>query len=101
MCEQEKKQQRIYDVPNAETKTKKAEIIGVSLWPLSSPDPKPLDYAIWVKKKQKKNEYNFSFRLKLLLRSYGIKCLKNLFWRHVNCFEGVMIQWLKNSGHIE
>ena len=24
-----------------------SEIIGVSLWPQSSPDLKPLDYAIW------------------------------------------------------
>ena len=46
VSEQEKKRQRIYDLFNTKTKTKKiSKIIGVSLWPLSSPDP--LDYAKW------------------------------------------------------
>ena len=48
MSEREKKRQRTYDLLNAETKPKKyPEIIGVSLWLLSSPDLNPLDYAIW------------------------------------------------------
>ena len=48
MSEQEKKWQRIYDLLNTETKPKKiSEIICVSLWPPSSPDRNPLDYAIW------------------------------------------------------
>ena len=47
MSEQEKKRQRIYDLLNAETKPPKIfEILGVSLWPLSSPDLNTLDYAI-------------------------------------------------------
>ena len=47
MNEQEQKWQRIYDLLNAETKPKNiSEIIDVSLWPPSSPDLKPLDYAI-------------------------------------------------------
>ena len=47
MREQEKKQQRIYDLLNTEIKPKKfSKIIGVSLWPPSSPDLNPLDYAI-------------------------------------------------------
>ena len=33
--------------------------------------------------------------LKLLLSSNGVKCLQNLFWRHANRFEGILIQWLK------
>ena len=35
-------------------------------------------------------------RLRRLLRRHGIKCLKNLFWRHANRFEGVLIE--KNVG---
>ena len=36
------------DLLNAETKPKKiSKIIGVSLWPPSSTDHNPLDYAIW------------------------------------------------------
>ena len=48
MSEQEKKQQRIYDLFNHETKPKKiSEIIRVSLWLPSSPDHNPLDYTKW------------------------------------------------------
>ena len=47
MNEQEKKRQRIYDLLNAKTKPPKiSKIIEVSLWPLSHPDLKPLDYAL-------------------------------------------------------
>ena len=45
MSGQEKKQQRIYDLLNAETKRNFSEIPGVSLWPTSSPDINPLNYA--------------------------------------------------------
>ena len=34
-------------------------------------------------------------RLRRLLRSNGIKCLKNLFWRQANRFESLLIQQLK------
>ena len=47
MREQEKKRQRIYNLLNAKTKPKFSEIIGVSVWPSSSPDLNPLDFAIW------------------------------------------------------
>ena len=47
MSEQEKTRQRIYDLLNAETKPKNSKIIGVSGWPPSSADLKPLDYVIW------------------------------------------------------
>ena len=44
MSEQEKKRQRIYDLFHTVTNLKQiSEIIGVSLWPLSSPDYNPLD----------------------------------------------------------
>ena len=46
MCEQEKKQQKIYDLLDAKTKPKNSEIIGVSLCLPSSPDLNPHDYAI-------------------------------------------------------
>ena len=47
MSEQVKKQQRIYDLLNAETKTKiNFQNNGVSLWPPSSLDLNPVDYAI-------------------------------------------------------
>ena len=48
MSEQEKKQQRIYDLLNVETKSKKiSKIIGVFLWPSSSLDLNLIDYVIW------------------------------------------------------
>ena len=52
MSDQEKKQQRIYDLLDAETKPKKiSEIIGFCFLflflPPSCPDLNPLDYAIW------------------------------------------------------
>ena len=56
MSEQEMKQERIYDLFNTETKPKKiSKIIGVSLWPPSSPDLNPLAYAIWVILENKTN----------------------------------------------
>ena len=60
MSEQVRKRQRIYDLLNARTNLKKVEVIGVSLWPLSSPDIHPHDCAIWgdlrKKNKNKKNK---------------------------------------------
>ena len=48
MSEQPKKQQRIYDLLDAETKPKEiSKIIGVSLWLPLSPNLNPLNYAIW------------------------------------------------------
>ena len=48
MSERVKKRQRIYDLFSTETKPKNiSEIIIVSLWPPSSPNLNPLDYAIW------------------------------------------------------
>ena len=48
MSEQEKKWQKVYDLLNAKTKLKKiSKIIGVSLWPPSSPNHNPLDYIKW------------------------------------------------------
>ena len=49
VSEQEKKHQRIYDLLYAKTKAnelKKYEIIGVPLWPPSSPDLNCLDYTL-------------------------------------------------------
>ena len=40
MSQQKKKQQRIYDLVNA-------EIIEVALWPPSNPNRNPLDYTTW------------------------------------------------------
>ena len=55
MSEKEKKQQRIYYFLNVQTKPKRiSEIIGVSLWPPSSPDLNPLDYSMGRFKKQNK-----------------------------------------------
>ena len=54
MSEQEKKQ-KFMICQNVVTKPKFSEIIGVSLWPPSSPDHNPLDYAIWGVLENKKN----------------------------------------------
>ena len=41
-------QERIYDFIDAEIPpTKNSDIIGVSLWPPSSPEHNTLDYAMW------------------------------------------------------
>ena len=53
--EQEKKQ-RIHDLHNAKTEREKSETIGVSLWPLSSPDLNTLDYTIWDVFENEKND---------------------------------------------
>ena len=55
MREQQKKRQRIYDFLNTEIKPIVFEITGVSLWPSSSPDFNPLDYAIWSVLENKTN----------------------------------------------
>ena len=56
ISEQEKKRQRIYDLLNAESKPKRiSKVIGVSLWPASSPDLTPLDYVIWEVLENKTN----------------------------------------------
>ena len=56
MSEQEKKQQIIYDLVHAETKSKKiSKIIEFSLWPPSRPDHNLLDYAKWGILENKKN----------------------------------------------
>ena len=69
VSEQENKRQRIYDLLNAETKpnqTKKkkkknlSEIIGVSLWPKSSPILNPLDYVMWDVLQNKTNAISHS-----------------------------------------
>ena len=52
MSEQETKRQRIYDLLKAKIIS---EIIGVSLWPPSTLDLNPLDYAIWGVLKNKTN----------------------------------------------
>ena len=44
MSEQQKKRQRIYDLLYAK---KISEIIGISLWPPSSPNHNPINYTIW------------------------------------------------------
>ena len=47
MREQQNKRRRIYDFLDAETKPKKdSKIIGVTLWPPSSPDLNPLKNVI-------------------------------------------------------
>ena len=50
MSKQEKKQQRIYNLP------KQSKKIGVSLWPPSTPNLNPLDYTTWdILENKKKN----------------------------------------------
>ena len=90
MSEQEKKQQRICDLLHAKTKTKKiSKIIGVSLWPLST----PLDYAVWGILENKTNatsHQNISFP-KVSIEEEWNK-MSEKFWRHANHFKGVLIQ---------
>ena len=72
-------------------------IIAVSLLPQSSPDLNPFDYALWgvLDNVTNATSHQVLVHLRLFLRSNGIKCLENLFWRHANHFEGVLIQLLK------
>ena len=88
MSEQEKKWLRIYDLVNAETKPNKFfEIIGVSLWPPLSPDPKTLDYAIWgvLENKIKATSYPNIVSIKTTIKEKWNKLSKK------NYFESMQI----------
>ena len=82
-----KKRQRIYDLLNAET-----EIIGVSLWPPSSLDVKPLDYDIRV---VLENKTNAIFHLIVGSLKTTIEEEENvwkiLFWKKANRFKDMLI----------
>ena len=58
-----------------------SDIIGISLWPPSSPNLNPLDYHTWDVLENKTNAISHQNVgcLKLLLRRNRIKCLQNLF----------------------
>ena len=48
-------------------------------------------YRSFWKTKQMQLSIQIFVQLRQLLRRNGIKCQKNLFWRHANRFEGVLI----------
>ena len=104
MSEQEKKQQRIYDLLNAKTKPKtNPEIIFVYLWPVSNPDLNPLAYTIWG---HLENKTNATFHLNIGLLKSAIEEEWNKMSEE---FEGMEIvlkafwwnNWKKNGGHTE
>ena len=75
MSEQEKKQQRIFDLLKTVTKPKKnSEITGFSLWPPSS-----LDFTLYGVFKKMQLPIQILVSLRLLLKRNGIKYQKNLF----------------------
>ena len=53
------KESMICLTPKPSQKKKKSEIIGVSLWPSSSPDLNPLDYATWGVLENKTNATSY------------------------------------------
>ena len=59
-----------------------------------STDLNPLDYAIRgvLKNKTNATSHGYIGSLKAALGRNGKRCLKNLFWRHANHFEDVLIQ---------
>ena len=105
MSEQEKKQQRIYDLLNAKTKPKRiSEIIGVSLRPPWSLNLNPLDYATCGILEDKTNAIShpnigwlktaFEEEWNKMSEKFILKACK-LFQRQVD----TIIE--KNGGHIE
>ena len=79
---------------NAETKPKRfSEMNGVSSWPPSSLDLKPLDYAIWGVLENKTNDPSHPNigSLKTAIEEEWNK-MSEYFLRHENPFEGVLIQ---------
>ena len=56
-----------------------------------SPNLNPLVYAIWRILENKTNATSIQILvcIRWLLRRNGIKYLKNLFWRHTNCFDTI------------
>ena len=52
----------------------------------------PLDYTIGASRKQMQLAIQISASIRLLLKRNGIKGLRNIFWRHANCYEYVLIQ---------
>ena len=61
----------------------------------SGVDPTVLRYIGFLEKQKMQLPIQILLHLRLLLRSNGIKYLKNLFQRHAICLEGVLMQWLK------
>ena len=105
MIEQEKKRQKIHYLLYVETNPKRiSEIIGVSLWPLLSPNLKPLDYAVWGVLENKTNAISHpnigSLKTGIekewnkMSDEFIMKACKS-FWRLVD----TIIE--KNDGHIE
>ena len=99
MCEQEKKQQRIYDLPK-----KISKIIGISLWLPGSSGINPLDYAIWgiLENKTNATSHSIIVLLKTTLIEEWNKMCEEFILKVCNSF-----QWCvdriseKIGGHIE
>ena len=96
MSEQEKRQQRIYDLLNTKTMTKNFQNNWNFIMASINLNPPWLSYRGRFRKQTKCNfPSQILVNLRLLLRRNGIKCLKNLIWRHANHFKGMWIQLLK------
>ena len=65
-----------------------SQITGVSLWPPSSPDHNPLDYAIESVLENKMGQLAIQILicLRLLLRGNGIKCPKKFILKVCKSF---------------
>ena len=81
-----------------------SEIIGISLWLPWSPDLNLFDYILWgiFENNTNANSHPNIGLLKTAIEEEWNK-MKNLFLRHVNRFEGVLVPQLKkkNGGPIE
>ena len=51
-----------------------------------------IDYAVWDVLEKNAIPIQILVRLRLLYKRNGVKCPKNLFWRHANLFEDELIQ---------
>ena len=106
MSEQKKKLQKIYDLLNAETKTKKnSKIIGISLWPPSSPNLNPLDYAMWgiLENKTNTTSHPNIGLLKTAIEQEWNKMSEKFILKACKSFQRRVdaIIEKKNGGHIE
>ena len=105
MSAQEKKWQRIYYLLNAKIKPKRFfKIIGVSLWPTSSPDLKPLDYSIWgvIENKANTISYQNIGSLKIVIKNKWNKMPEEFISKACKLFLSYVDTIIeKNGGYIE
>ena len=103
MSEQQKKQQRIYDFLNAETKPKNYRNNLTFLWSPSSPDLNPFDCAIWGILEEEKKKTNATSHanigsLKTAIEEEWNKISEEFILRTCKSFRGCVDKIIEKNG---